>query len=640
MQWRDKIKNLLHTTRKLVVQHKGFIFAVLFLQSLYWLAYSPTFSTPAIPKDMFVKEAQIAAISEPKYITLDKANWETTKLSWTGCCKNKYYALRYTFDLKENWQGDLGFIPSVGADNYYVFVNGQIFRDYGKLEPVSSYHAMKKELIRIPRIALNDTHNVLEIITSRYKNPYTDLHPFILGDFKQLNKISTKRLWHLNGFQKSSILIAGMVAIFAFLLLPQTNNRRLVSWIAALSTLWALKISFYFWFNFPFSPEWRIIYYFSLTNGLALAWYGFIDSWTPKPWPRLQLWLFMFYIIIMAIITTALLHGNDGGEKGYDLASFLTNNVFCIPLILLSLIRLISHVLRNEESRHWELAAFFLCLTAIFADIFNEVLFHRASNHLGNVALVFLLAFVAAMIARNVKIYESLSAFNAELKSTLSKREAEIKSKYEELQTVRRQRDIANERQRILRDMHDGIGSQLIALLSAAKTGQLKQKNLEITLSQSLTDLRLMIDSLDSVSSDFAVALGTFRTRIDPSLQAAGYKLHWNIADLPLGISLSPRKILNIYRILQECIANIIKHANATEITISVFPNLDNTPVSYDVEIQDNGSGLKLRENIGYGLDNMHRRADTIGAELLFHTTEEGVCIRLSGIVPNTSVKD
>jgi len=483
---------------------------------------------------------------------------------------------------------------------------------------------------------LKQSGNELVIISARWKNPYTDFVPFMLGDYEQLNKASAKRFWQLGDYKKFSILMSGLMAIFALLMIPQTNNRRLVSWIAALSLIWTLRSAYYFWFTFPFSPEWRLIYYFALTNGLALAWCGFIDSWTTKPWRQLQIWLFALYVCVMMAITIALLRGDNGGESGYDFADFLTIYIFSIPLILLSAIRLILHVSRNKEVRHWELAAFLLCLTAIFADIFSEVITHRPSNHLGNVALVFLLAFVAAIISRNVKIYESLGAFNAELKQTLAKRETEIKDKYAELETTKRQRDIANERQRILRDMHDGIGGQLIALLSAAKSGKLKQKNLEITLSQSLTDLRLMIDSLDSVSSDFAVALGTFRTRMEPTLKAAGYTLEWNIADLPLGVILSPGKILNIYRILQECIANVIKHASATEITISVLPNHDAETISYDVVIKDNGSGVKPRENVGYGLENMHRRADTIGAKLSFTSEGEGACVRLTGIAPSS----
>lgn len=634
-----KIKSFNDTIRALVFENKGFLFSALFMQALYWFVYTPVFATPPIPKDMIIREVQVASLEKPELSEMVSANWETAKLTWTGCCDKKYYALKYTFPIKDKWLGDLGLIPNIGADNYHVFINGQVLRDYGQLHPVPTFHGMKKDLIRIPRIALKDFGNELVIISARWKNPYTDFVPFILGDYTQLNKVSAKRFWQLAEFQKFSILISGLITFFAFLVLPQTNNRRLVTWIAVLSLIWTLRSAYYFWFTFPFSPEWRLIYYFALTNGLALAWYGFIDSWTTKPWRQLQVWLTAIYICVMLMITVALMRGDSGGESGYDFADFLTIYVFTIPLIVLSTVRLILHVLRNREARHWELAAFLLCLTAIFVDIFKEVVFDRPSNHLGNVAIIFLLAFIAAIISRNVKIYESLGVFNEELKQTLFKRETEIKSKYEELQTVRRQRDIANERQRILRDMHDGIGGQLIALLSAAKSGNLKQKNLETTLSQSLTDLRLMIDSLDSVSSDFAVALGTFRTRIEPTLNTAGYTLHWNIADLPLGVILSPRKILNIYRILQECIANVIKHASATEITISVLPSPDTTPASYDIEIQDNGVGVKPRENVGYGLENMHRRADTIGAELSFSTGENGACVRLTGITPSSKFK-
>jgi len=150
---RTNIKGIAQASLELTFANKKFLFATLILQILYWFVYIPAFETVPIPRDMYVREVQVTALETPTPQALRKADWQSVKLTWTGCCDKKYYALKYTFSLNGKWQDDLGLIPNIGADNYYVYINGQVLRDYGRLQPVPSFHAMKKDLIRIPRIA-------------------------------------------------------------------------------------------------------------------------------------------------------------------------------------------------------------------------------------------------------------------------------------------------------------------------------------------------------------------------------------------------------------------------------------------------------------------------------------------------------
>jgi signal transduction histidine kinase len=75
-------------------------------------------------------------------------------------------------------------------------------------------------------------------------------------------------------------------------------------------------------------------------------------------------------------------------------------------------------------------------------------------------------------------------------------------------------------------------------------------------------------------------------------------------------------------RIVQEAVTNIIKHAAATEVVITMKQQA--------IVIRDNGSGLQANNQTGHGLDNMQRRAASIDANVKLQSTAEGINLSLS----------
>ncbi len=74
---------------------------------------------------------------------------------------------------------------------------------------------------------------------------------------------------------------------------------------------------------------------------------------------------------------------------------------------------------------------------------------------------------------------------------------------------MERQQTIAEERQRIMSDMHDGIGGQLISTLSLVEKGSLSSAEVAAVLRECLEDLRLTIDSLEPTDNDLLTVLAT-----------------------------------------------------------------------------------------------------------------------------------
>jgi len=205
----------------------------------------------------------------------------------------------------------------------------------------------------------------------------------------------------------------------------------------------------------------------------------------------------------------------------------------------------------------------------------------------------------------------------------------DLASSHAKLRKVEKKRTLEQERQRLMQDMHDGLGSSLISALRVVERGKMNDKELAAVLKGCIDDLKLAIDSMEPVDKNLLLLLATLRFRLEPRLENAGIKLHWCVENVPILEWLDPKSALHILRILQEAIANVIKHTNATEVTIST--SLEEGLVS--VKITDNGSGYDVAEAFaskGRGISGQKYRATAIGAEITWISNNKGTCITLN----------
>jgi signal transduction histidine kinase len=172
------------------------------------------------------------------------------------------------------------------------------------------------------------------------------------------------------------------------------------------------------------------------------------------------------------------------------------------------------------------------------------------------------------------------------------------------------------ERQRLTRDIHDGIGSTLVALLAAAERSEVRDSRLVSILQDCVEDFRAVIESLNGYDRDVEVLLATVRPRFERQLQAAGIQLQWQMDDLPHLSWLGPSEVLQVMRMTQELIANVIKHASAT----SVHLHIKNSNQFVEVCIADDGCGFNAQapQHTGQGLRSLHERALGLHGELTF----------------------
>ena len=239
-----------------------------------------------------------------------------------------------------------------------------------------------------------------------------------------------------------------------------------------------------------------------------------------------------------------------------------------------------------------------------------------------------MLVLIWFLLSRFVKVLAESESLNLELEQRVRFKEKELEENFERMKKMEQEQLLSNERSRIMQDVHDGVGGQLVAMLAEIETGRVSQEQVRDALSQSLTDLRLVIDSLDVASEDLPTLLGMLRTRLQPRLDGHDIKLHWGVQPLPGLDNFGPEKALQLMRILQEIFVNILKHSKAKNIYLNTEV-IQGENEQIEIVIRDDGSWLESGDNTGRGLRNMHRRAAYIGAELKIDGQDTGTYVKI-----------
>jgi signal transduction histidine kinase len=205
---------------------------------------------------------------------------------------------------------------------------------------------------------------------------------------------------------------------------------------------------------------------------------------------------------------------------------------------------------------------------------------------------------------------------------------------HEQLRKLEREYATTEERQRIMQDMHDGVGSHLLSTLALVQRGNATAAHMETMLKECLDDMRLVIDASSPSEPDLLPVLGNLRFRMEARFRDLGLAFEWRNRDLPDSLEINPHAGLQVLRILQEALTNILKHARASRILVDLQFSADTLLVA----LEDDGVGFdEAMPASGYGLGNMRMRAGRIGADLHIaaqaHGTRLTLTVPLSGIV-------
>ena len=238
----------------------------------------------------------------------------------------------------------------------------------------------------------------------------------------------------------------------------------------------------------------------------------------------------------------------------------------------------------------------------------------------------FVLILASLVVTRYNQSVDDFRRLNQQLSHRIAEKEAALRTAFESLRQQQEERAVLDERQRIMREIHDGVGSQLVGLLGMVRSATTTSDDIEAQVQSALDEMRMAIDSLQPVHGDLTTVLATLRYRLQPRLEAAGIDVVWAVEALP-DLPHSPmQQMLQVQRILLEAFTNVLKHARATQVIVEAFYDEQPVPCLH-IGVKDNGIGLPAGLNAsphkGYGMTNMRNRALHIKAILNVYSPRE-----------------
>jgi signal transduction histidine kinase len=509
-----------------------------------------------------------------------------------------------------------------------IFVNGALVGPTSPLHPpyeyfrTPQYFEFSSALLR-PGINKIEVH----LVSVRYA---AFMEPFYFGP-----ATSIRPTYDYANFLNVTLVHAAIVAMLLISLLtlglfwvrPAETG---YPWFAAATLCWAAYNALLLESRMLIPPNGL---WFSLPP-IALGWFSICSALFINrlpgcggPQPRTEKGLLAFGVIVALSIIAHRLESNE--------SSWIQDYVWFPGVVLINayiVLRLVLAVRRNPtfEVRLWLLAAAVTLVIGTYDYLGDQGVIPIGSVHyLSYTVSLVLVVFGLTLLSRVTRALTEAETLNRELEDRVAAKGRELEHNYARLQSLERERAISAERERMTTDMHDGIGGQLVHALAVIE-GNSSFQPLEPILRGALDDLRLIIDSSDPVEGNLLAVLSNFRARNERRVQQGGLRFLWQVTDLPPLPEFGPHKILQVLRVLQEALTNVLKHAGASEVAVQT--SVGNDPagrLSILVDVIDNGRGYAPGAGSGRGLGNMRRRARELGASIEFSSSGAGSRVRL-----------
>jgi signal transduction histidine kinase len=499
------------------------------------------------------------------------------------------------------------------------------------LEPQSS----QPRLVPIPPALLHPGENLIDVRLRVEQDLHGGLSAIDVGPMREVeDRYLADRFWRADLPRALDVTLL-VAAAFVLLLWVRRPREDLYPWFAALCTVWALR-GFYtsgdgWWLRLLNRDagigSHDLFLGSTMLLGCALL-LVVVDRYARRPQPTLEYTALAFGVSATLLVAPL-------GPLGLEPLNGALHAIAAAFALLAA--RTVVSMTRREPGWGNGLiaagSAFMLAMAVHDALVADDLIAYTPTNWLVFGPPVLLSTVLLALGGRYFEAFDEAEGLNRELEQRVAERARDIERQYERIAALERAHAIAEERERLMRDMHDGVGSQLMSTLAALERGTLPSGQVGALLRACIDDLRLVIDSLDVGEQSLPAALANLRYRLEPRLEASGLALAWHV-DAGAGAQLGPGALLHVLRVVQEALANALEHAQATRISVHVRAQAGELLV----EVTDDGIGLPAPGTPvqGRGLANMRQRARSLGGDLETAALSPGtrVCLRIPAATP------
>ena len=165
---------------------------------------------------------------------------------------------------------------------------------------------------------------------------------------------------------------------------------------------------------------------------------------------------------------------------------------------------------------------------------------------------------------------------------------------------------------RISRELHDNIGSRLALIKNQLNNSGTNPEIIEKNINDMFSEVRTISNKLSPNSLHILGLVKSIQQLLNHIDSFSKIRVHFYAAK---EIHLSETKSLQVYRVIQESIQNIMKHAYATQVDLQILKENDRIIITID----DNGKGFDMKDyesKVGKGLKNMKMRIESINGKI------------------------
>jgi signal transduction histidine kinase len=522
---------------------------------------------------------------------VDAPGWAATTLPDGRDAEVAWY--RVPFELAGSGETWMLYLP-------YFYGGGRIWLNGVPIGAVTESSATLRVrwerplLLPLPQSALRPGANVLHLRVAA-DTPLTGLRmPLpVLGPQTVVQPLFDRRLLLVRTVPIVTVSTGAVAALLVLFVWLKRRQEVAYGLFGLAALLWALRTTTFVFDAMPLAlwPYWRALYY-ACTGGFiaVLALFALsMAGWFRPRWA----WVLLAYVAAGPLLFLA----------GGPLADKWVGRWWVLGLIPLGLAIVgVSAVTAWRTRRPGAVMIFAAVLLALLAGVHDyavglslpgiEALLPHWAGHriflLHHGANLLLIVMGGLLAVRFVRSLQEVEKANATLQARVAQRERELAAGYERIAVLQREQATQEERQRIMQELHDGVGAQLVSTLMRAQRGALTNPAMSDAMRGAIDEMRVAIEALTGEDGDLSVAFGNFRFRWDARLREAGVTPRWEVTLPEEGLTLPPHDTLQLLRVAQEALVNVLKHAQAKHVWVRLLREAG----QLRLEVADDGRGL------------------------------------------------
>lgn len=503
-----------------------------------------------------------------------------------------------------------------------IYVNGLMIGKISDADLQTQRRWFRPFMFIAPPVALRHGENEI-LVQFTIREPLTSFGEVLLGPEQDIKSMYDRLLFWENTVTEIGSILCLIVGALTMVIWVRRRQEALYGMFSVCAMFWGVRTIV---FRMPEVAMdhwvvWRFAYYFT-TAGFIVFISLFMLRFSRCVKPSVERFMFAYWLGGCGAFLILGVPARSAMDAWWTLG-FLPFTFYSVSVL----------AIYARRSRSASAVAMLSAVGFAFALALHDFAVQHGLFRLGEFYLLhlgipaFLLVMAVVLLERFLKTLALADTMQDSLAARLAERERDLLESHERLRKLERLNAAAEERQRIMQNLHDGVGSQLVTSLMLVKGGSATPADIVSLLQDCIDEMRMALDSLATENDDLLPLIGSFRARVTPRFHAIGLRLIWVNGELPEVVRVPPQASMQVLRILQEALANILKHAKAATVTVTVAAEGDILVIS----VMDDGVGAGTRiAGNGHGVGNMRQRAEKMGGTLQIVPSTNGTTVRLS----------